>query len=408
MFAVVALIGFITYSVQQQAGALKSEAAYPLLIRIENAITSYAIYLWQTLVPVGLIPLYPHPKLEINHAIVFFSLAILLTITALAWWIRKSKPSITVGWLIFIGTLVPVIGLVQVGSQAHADRYMYFPMIGLSIMIFWPLHDWLLRKERLKEGTIALAVIMAVYAGLAWNQTSHWRDSGTLWQYTLKQSPDNGKAHEVIALDYLSKGNHEQGAAHLTKSLTIQHNKRVMDILGKTYRRMGRPRDAESVYAQLVERYPDVAVLWTRVAASIVEQGRADEATPFFQKSLELMGENIETHIEIGKMYLQLEQYAKAEREFRWVIEQRPQNTKALTSLGVTLLYLNQTQEAVEQLKTALDQAPDNFDAWLHLAIAHQTQNDIEASITACEKALQLKPKSIEAKQLLESLTTNE
>lgn len=408
MFAVVLVIGLITYNVQQQAGAVKAEGAFPLLIRIENAVSSYAIYLWQTLVPVGLIPLYPHPRHDINHAIVLFSLAILIGISALAWRARKSTPPVLVGWLIFIGTLVPVIGFIQIGSQAHADRYMYFPMIGLSIMLFWPLHEWLTRKERIKEGSIALAVLMAVYAGLAWNQTSHWRDSSTLWQYTLQHSPENRLAHEAIALDYISKGDDVQGAAHLTKSLTIRHDRKVMDILGKTYRRMGRPKDAEIVYSQLIKRYPNVAVLWTRVAASIVEQGRASEATPYFQKSLDLMGENIETHAEIGNMYLQLENYAMAEREFQWVLQELPKSAKYRTKLGIALLNLEQPENAINEFETVLDQDPELFDAWLHLAYAHEIQNDIEASITACEKALQLDPNSTEAQQLLETLTTNQ
>src|SRR5436190_9832869 len=159
----------------------------PFLWRLENTFVTYVTYIWQMLWPARLAVFYPHPNNRLPLVGVTAAIALLVAISLLAISLRRTKPYLVTGWFWYLGMLVPVIGLVQVGEQAHADRYTYLPQIGLYIVITWTVADLLLESTRVRRALVAvmaaLAIVSLAVRGLG--QTSYWKNSDTLWNHTL-------------------------------------------------------------------------------------------------------------------------------------------------------------------------------------------------------------------------------
>ena len=205
LIALSAVSSVITFLVQK--GAVGQTEELPIFERINNAIVSYVLYIWQMVWPVNLAVFYPHPenRLPLWEIVSCFLLLIFITVTAIA--LRKQRPYLLVGWLWYLGMLVPVIGLVQVGWQGRADRYTYLPLIGLYIAATWAVTDLtaLYRHQRATLSTVAILVIAALSC-CAWIQTSYWRDSETLFKHALAITTNNDVAENNIGIVFLGKG----------------------------------------------------------------------------------------------------------------------------------------------------------------------------------------------------------
>jgi len=218
----------ITMQAQSSGGAVqvantarRTAAAYPISMRLENALVAYARYIEMLLWPAGLAPMYPHPGQDVRVASVLFSVCLLGVITALvliAWRTRY----LPVGWFWFLGSLVPAIGIVQVGGQAMADRYAYLPFIGLFCAIVWGISDLLERRHAMRKCVAAFAVvILIILGGLAQRQMSFWRNSETLWNHTLQVTRRNFVAHDSLAEYLLKQGRFAAGCSHFQASVDI-------------------------------------------------------------------------------------------------------------------------------------------------------------------------------------------
>jgi tetratricopeptide (TPR) repeat protein len=203
-----------------QKGALASIENTPLWLRIYNALVSCVTYIWQMFWPERLALEYPYPSGALSLWVVMFAIAVLFAITNRAWALRKQRPYLIIGWLWYLGMLVPVNGIVQVGSQAHADRYTYLPHIGLYLAATWAISDlsapWRHRRQIL--ATVA-GVTLIVLAWRAWVQTSYWKNSESIWTRTLAVTSNNGIAHEYLGYMLLRKGQFDDAIYHLHESL---------------------------------------------------------------------------------------------------------------------------------------------------------------------------------------------
>jgi tetratricopeptide (TPR) repeat protein len=316
-FALSLAASLIVYRVQHLAGAVQSVATIPLATRAANAVISYAAYLWQFVWPSGLAMFYPYPpSLPVWQIAV--SAMLLAAISALV--IRR--PYLTVGWLWYLGTLVPVIGLVQVGQQTRADRYTYIPLVGISIMLAWGAAELM---ERYPARKFALQSVAAVFClgwlAVSWTQVETWRNSNTLFEHAIASTENNYVAH-----------------MNLGEALTEQ----------------GRTKEAlQHLYTSLEEK-PENADGHDTLGAVLGQLGRTDEAAAQFREALRIQPNDWEAHANLGNVMLAKGQMAAAVDEFRAAVKISPDLATAHLGLAAALLNLGQTDAAIAEFREAL------------------------------------------------------
>ena len=210
--------GAITYVAEHHVGAVKSMASYPLGVRLANAIVSYALYIWKTIWPVDLAVFYPHLGMP-PFWLVLASAVLLAAVTGFAWRLRTRAPYLAVGWFWYLGTLVPVIGLVQIGAHAMADRYTYIPLLGLFIALAWGAKEIVAKWPNLKIGIIGLSVLsITVLLFPAGAQIETWQNSITLFEHALTVTKVNPIARFNIGAHYLGRNDCIEGRASFSGS----------------------------------------------------------------------------------------------------------------------------------------------------------------------------------------------
>jgi hypothetical protein len=221
LLAIAAASAAITMKAQGASGAVLSLGATPLSIRLSNGLVSYVKYLMNAFWPLGLAPMYPHPGDSLRAWQVYGALLLLLTITL---WVveRRGRPYLLVGWLWFLGTLVPMIGLVQVGRQAMADRYAYLPLIGIFIMVCWGVAEWTAEK-RLPAAllpAVSIAVLLALGI-VARHQIGYWSDNVILWTHTIQVTPPNYVAQDNLGGALLARKRLDDAVVHFREAAAI-------------------------------------------------------------------------------------------------------------------------------------------------------------------------------------------
>jgi tetratricopeptide (TPR) repeat protein len=277
-----------------QKGAVGWTEQLPILERISNAVVSYVLYIWQMLWPVNLAVFYPHPENRLPLWEIISSLFLLICVTSIATTLRKQRPYLITGWLWYLGMLVPVIGLVQVGWQGRADRYTYLPQIGLYIAITWAVADmtslWPRRRTVLSAAGLLTIVV------LSWNacvQTRNWRDSETLFKHALAVTTNNDVAENNLGIVYLRQGNVDDAIALLQAAVDLRpDNSPAHENLAKALLQKGRVSQALIHYRKLLELQPDNIEVHNIVGTVLIQQGRAGEAVDEWQKVLTIQPDN--------------------------------------------------------------------------------------------------------------------
>ncbi len=277
-----------------QRGAVGWTEQLPVLARINNAVVTYAAYMWQMLWPVKLAVFYPHPESRLPLWEIILCLLLLIGITAAAVVLRKSRPYFITGWLWYLGMLVPVIGLVQVGWQGRADRYTYLPQIGLYIAITWGIADvtaaWRWQREILTAGT---AIVVGLLSWRASVQASYWRDSETLFTHALAVTSNNDVAENNLGIVFLQKGNLDEAISLLQAAVDLRpENSPAHENLAKALLQKGQVTDALVHYRRLLELQPDNIEVHNIVGTVLIQQGQAREAAEEWQKVLAIQPDN--------------------------------------------------------------------------------------------------------------------
>src|SRR6059036_2402990 len=237
-----------------QKGAVGYTEELPILERLNNAVVSYVLYIWQMLWPVNLAVFYPHPENRLRLWVIIASLLLLICVTAIAITLQKRRPYLITGWLWYLGMLLPVIGLVQVGWQGRADRYTYLPQIGLYIAATWTVADLtrLCRHQRIILNAAALLTIV-VLSCCAWVQTRYWRDSETLFKHALAVTTNNDVAKNNLGIVYLRRGNVDEAISLLQAAVDLRpDNSPAHDNLAKAFLQKGNAADALNHYRKLL------------------------------------------------------------------------------------------------------------------------------------------------------------
>jgi protein O-mannosyl-transferase len=292
LVALSAVSSVVTFLAQR--GALGWTEQLPMLSRVNNALVTYVVYVLQMFWPVNLAVFYPHPENRLPLWEIILALTVLSGITTTAIILRKKAPYFITGWFWYLGMLVPVIGLVQVGWQGHADRYTYLPQIGLYIAGTWAVADlsvsW--RRRRILLGAAALLVIGALTC-CAWIQTSYWRDSETLFTHALAVTRHNDVAENNLGIVFLQQGQLDDAISRLQAAIDLRpENGPAHNNLAKALLQKGRLAEAMVHYRKFLEIEPENVEARNILGTALIQQGRIREAIEQWQDALAIEPEN--------------------------------------------------------------------------------------------------------------------
>ncbi len=353
LFAAISCV--VTFLTQRHGEAMITLQQFPLPLRIENALISYLLYLSKTVWPRHLAVLYP---LAIHwswmRTMAMLAAALLGVVSWLAWQTHRQYPCLLVGWLWFLGTLVPVIGLVQVGIAAMADRYTYFPLVGIFIAIAFGVRD-LARRFRLPKMAVAIAAALALAACLmlAANQLRYWHDSESLFAHTLAVTRDNVNARISYGVALEQKGRLAEALAQYREAVRISPNHAMAHLdIGNLLEKTGQSEEALPELLKAVQFNPKALAAHNALGSVLVELGRFDEALDQFQETGRLDPAYPWVPFEIGKLRLKQGRDAEAIDEFRAALRIAPDNFQIL-AFTAQVLAAGENPE-VRDGKTAL------------------------------------------------------
>jgi type IV pilus biogenesis/stability protein PilW len=397
-FLLAAAASIITFVAQGSSGAVVPLGLMPLPLRLANGLVSYGAYLLQTLWPVRLAVLYPHPAV-IPPGEIAAAGALLVAVTALAIGLARRVPCLPVGWFWFLGMLLPVIGFVQVGEQARADRYMYLPQIGLCLMVTWGIQDltaaWRGRRPWLVAG--AVTVVIALGA-CAWRQTGYWRNSELLWTHTLACTTNNATAHKSLGSTFVMQGRREEARIEFIQAIQIKPDyAEAYYNLGVILADEGNEAQAVELYRKAIQFEPANADAHNNLGNLLIHQGRRAEAIAEFQKAIRARPEYVEANYNLGLALAEEGRFDEAANCFRKAIQSRPDYAAACHNLGNVLTAQGRLEEAIAQYQRAIQLMPELAPAHYRLGVALQTRRNFGAAAAEYRKVLALEPKQVAA-----------
>src|SRR6266513_2980366 len=353
----------VTICAQDQAtGSLEQ---LPFTWRLSNALVSYIEYARQTFWPARLAVFYPYPNNPLSIWKVTLASAFLLTVSAIAIFLRKKRPYVLTGWFWYVGMLVPVIGIVQIGEQGHADRYTYLPHIGLFLLIVWVAADVAaVRQSRSRFAMAAAIVIIVALACAAFVQTSSWRNSETLWSHALAVTADNDVAHNNLGYLCVDRDELDKAISHFEAAARIRSGKRDAHY------------DVGSAFVQM------------NLADALARKGQSDEAMVHYEEAIKLQPYYADAYYNRGNVLLAKGRIDEAIVDLEKTLQIQPDDADAHTCLGNALLRQGLLKEAIAHYEKALALAPEDPHARNNIAWVLATSSD--ASIGDGAKAIDL------------------
>lgn len=392
-------------TVYAQQGSLATLEAVSPGRRLGNALVSYATYLGKSFWPTKLAVFYPLPAAVPLPAAIAAG-ALLLAITVLVVWRLRRAPFLAVGWLWFLGMLVPVIGLVQVGRQAMADRYTYLPSIGLFLAVAWGVTELLGAETRRRRAALAggaLAVIGALSIA-AHAQTGTWKDSLTLFRHALAVTENNYVAHLNVAVALSARGDQQGALHHYRELLRIQPNlAEAHAALGSALRRWGRTAEALPYLRRAVRLKPERARFHHSLAVALEEMGRKDEAMVELRQAIELSPRLADAHYGLGTLLREQGKVEEALEHYRTALEINPDLNDLYAPTATLLAQRGELGEAVRHYQEAVRRHPTPS-AHFNLALTLERMGRIEEARRQYEQALALDPGLEPARQRLGAL----
>jgi tetratricopeptide (TPR) repeat protein len=351
-FAASIAVSVVTYLVHRTAGALASFEVVPLAARFENALVSYAVYIVKMVWPVRLAVFYPYSQGSLVAPAVVAGIA-LAAVTVLVIRVLPRWPYLAVGWLWYLVTLLPVIGLVQAGAQARADRFTYIPMIGVSIALVWGVSEALAAWPRIRLA-LAAAVCSACLV-LTWLQVGYWRDSISLYQHAIDVTTDNYVARFNLASVLEARGSSAEAVTQLRETVRIRpYFASAHAELGQLLAQQGQPQEALGELQAAVSLKPDSAEAHFRLGSVLGTLGRTADAAAEFSQTIRLQPDNADAHYNLAIALAQEDKLPEAAREFSETVRFRPDDADARFNLGIALARSGRLDDAIVQLSEAV------------------------------------------------------
>jgi Flp pilus assembly protein TadD len=350
LFVISLLSCFVTLMAQEKAGAISAMEVVPFTLRIANALVSIVAYMGKMFWPLDLAVFYPHPGSELPIWKPAAAGLFLLIVSTVALWVARRYRYVLVGWLWYLGTLVPVIGLVQVGEQAMADRYTYVPLIGLFIVMVWGCADLLKRwrSRRWVVSGLAAVMLLTLMAG-SWLQVGYWKDSIKLFKHALDVTNNNYVAHYTLGNALASQGDLVGSVSHFNKALQIN---------------------------------PNFAEAHNNLGNALALQGNLTGAIAHYSKALQINPEHVEAHRNLAVGLDRQGKHQKALYHYKEALRINPHDAQSHNNLGVALAEQGRLKEAVAHFTEALRIEPNFQEAKRNLELS---QGLTEKSSTGSE-----------------------
>jgi Flp pilus assembly protein TadD len=338
LFALALLSGLVTIAAQSRVGAVASLQAFPPTVRLGNALLSLAAYLGDLFLPRGLSVFYPHPSGDLPWARAGLAAVALAAVTVAAWRARRTAPYAAFGWAWYLVTLLPVIGILQVGGQARADRYLYLPLIGVAVAVVWGAADLARRRPRAGAPVaLAIAAAVALLALAAHRQAGHWRDSRTLWEHALAVDPTSETALYQLSEHEQELGRFREQAAVLRRlvQLNPRHERARNNLVIARHRLGERAEDLLADYRELLAINPGNVKALQNYGYLLIEAGRYAEAVAQLQLAVAAEPGYCTAINNLGRAYLAAGDKPLARRSFEQAARCDPGQPKYRANLAL-------------------------------------------------------------------------
>jgi tetratricopeptide (TPR) repeat protein len=428
LFALAAVASAIAFAVQESARNIRTTSLLPLATRVGNALVSYCRYLGTLSWPVDLSPFYPYPAGWGVATVLLAGLA-LLGISVLVVALGRRRRYLPTGWFWFVGTLVPVIGLVQIGRQSMADHYTYIPTIGVLLALVWGAHE-LTARWRYQAVALSVVAVAAALAciGVTRQQIGHWKDDETLWRHALAVTKNNGLAHYNLGFALARKEVFDEAIRHYEEAIRIDPGRDDAHS-GLAYALVRKHRFADAIkeYEEALRLNPGDAAAHNSLGSLLAGQGRLEEAIQHFNEALRLHPDFLEAHYDLGlalasrgnyreaaaqfpevirlnldhvgarqkldQMLAAQDKLEKATEPYREVLRSKPGDARAHGNLGRVLIDAGQLDEAIEQCTEAARLDPKNAEIQYHLGVALARKGEAEKAARQFGLVLELEPR---------------
>jgi len=370
----------LTYAHAQRSGQLHSTQEWSVAARLANALVSYVRYLGKTLVPVGLSVYYPLPEgWPTSTVLGSFLLLVVVSGVAIREWRRR--PNVLVGWLWFIGTLVPVIGLVRAGiDESIADRYTYLPLIGLFVMVAWSVpadvYEQQVWRIVVAAGAVTLLVMCALLSEL---QLRYWKDTVALFQHAVDVNPEDSLTQYNLGVALLQAGRIQEAIRHDTEALQLKPDYApAFNNLANALLQQGKVQEAIGHYEEALRIWPKYAEAHNNLGNALLEAGRIQEAIHHEEEALRLMPDYPDAHNNLANALLQQGKVQEAIRHYQEALRLKPDFANAHYNLAMLQANLGHPAEAIPHLEAALKLEPDSDEFRRALSIVRQMRTELQ------------------------------
>jgi len=386
----------ITYIVQQNAGALSTIEKVPLNFRIVNALASYVGYIGKMIYPSRLAVLYPLHSHQLPTSRSIISFLILAGISAAVVYIGRHRRYFVTGWLWYLGTLVPVIGLIQVGAQAMADRYTYLPSIGITIMVSWGLAEftakWRYRKVGLQITAGLLLVAMLICTRM---QVRYWRNSFTLYEHTLAVTENNSVIHNYYGITLFESGQLDAAFEHYKQALQINPQySAARNNIGQVFLKQQKLDKAIACFNQVLHDRTDWHDTYYNLGLAYAQKGELELAVQNYSEALRVKPDYPEALNNWAAVLKKQGKIDKAIRKWKRALELKPDHAGAHYNIGLAMSKQGNDSQAIKHLNEALRIKPDWPTAHSHLGNIYYKQGRFNLAISHWTKTVKLKPDS--------------
>lgn len=384
----------MTLLAQANGAALVTLESMPLAARLENAAAAYAAYLGKAAWPSRLAFYYPMPAMSSLHATAAASAILLAALTVFAVRQARTRPWLAVGWFWFLGTLVPVIGIVQVGMQSMADRYAYLPLVGLLLALCRGAGEAASRLRIPGRAVAAAACAAIALLGVASRaQAGTWRDSGSLFRHAVAATKDNWAAHNGLGKVAFEAGDYPEALRHLQEALRLAPGiVEIRNSLGAAYARMGREDEAAAHYREALRLRPGYADARTNLGALLARRGEFDEAERLFREALASAPGSADAHVNLAHVLMRKGMDGEAIAHFRESLRLRPGDADSHLGLGLALSRTSALDEATAHLRVAVRLRPDDAEARNNLGVLLARGGAAAEAIGQFREAVRLRP----------------
>ena len=397
----------VTFLIQQSSGVVAAANVLRPEIKINNAIVSYIAYIIKMIWPSRLAVFYPHPAdvIGLSTIRVTISAFVLLLLSICFICLARRHRFFAVGWLWYLGTLAPVIGLIQVGMQAMADRYTYMTLTGLFIIIAWSAKEfvprWRYKNIALAFSAVAALVVLSL---ISRQQLKYWKNSSALFEHTLRVTKNNYNTFSNYANYLCDSGKFDEAIELFNKALIIKpYSATIHSNLGGALLRTGKLQQAAEQFELAIKYKPDFSPAYCNLADVLRRQGRPGEAISYYKQAVKIKPDYVGANLSLAVIFNELKKFDEVIESCNKVLEFDRNNVTAHGYLGLALAAAGKTDEAIKEIRFVLNIRPNDIEMHRNLGILLERKGETAEAIEAYRAALRIDPNEAGVRQLLEA-----